>query len=163
MAKKRKDGQKRKLQETAYANTDLKIMADEAPSALKAAFDRHGYCDLWERQSEEGQWEGTFETAKQYNKPDPNLADFLTVIETLEAAELSQWEACTLREFDIGYHAGLEPFSFSQSLSEETIRGLASVGASLRITVYAPEKPKLSQRKPSQKTKKLSAGKRRKR
>ncbi len=145
MTKKQNPKPKKKPEQTGYANTDLMIAADAIPTALKSAFERHEYYDLWERESEEGRWEGSFETARQHKKPNPNIADFLSVIETFDAAELSQWQACTEREFDLGYHAGMEPFSFSQPLSEETIRRIAAAGAALRITIYAPEKPKRSQ------------------
>lgn len=134
------DEQERGPERTHYANTDLELTADCEPSALKVAFDQHGFCDLWERTLVDSHWEGCFETGESYYEPDGNIVGFLSVIEALEAEALREWQACTRRAFDIGYHVGYEPFDFSQALSAETIRRIANVGASLRITVYAPDK-----------------------
>ncbi len=135
------DEQERGPERTHYANTDLELTADCEPLALKAAFDQHDFCDLWELTSEDSPWEGCFETGESYYEPDGNIAGFLAAIESLEGEALREWQTCTRRAFDIGYHVGYEPFDFSQALSAETIRRIANVGASLRITIYAPDKP----------------------
>ena len=41
-----------------------------------------------------------------------------------------------LREFNIGYDCGEEPWAFNQGLSAETLRRVAAVKASLRWTLY---------------------------
>ena len=132
--------QEREPEPTHYANTDLKIDADSKPHALQTVFDRHGFFDMWERPDEANSWQGCFETGEQYHEPDANIARFLSVIESLEEHARLEWQACTRREFDIGYSTRYEPFDFHQDLSADTLSRIAKLGASLRITIYAPDK-----------------------
>jgi len=124
---------------THYANTDLEIDSKEEPFALKAVFQRHEFFAMTEQTLEDGSWLGRYETGEQYREPDANLAGFLGIVEDLEDVALDEWRKCTRREFDIGYMAGYEPFSFSQVLTVETLSRIVKAGAVLRLTIYAAD------------------------
>ena len=61
------------------------------------------------------------------------------VIESIHESVRSIWRSCSLREFNIGYVSGSEPWAFNNGISSHTLGRMAAVGASLRITLYPPE------------------------
>ncbi len=84
----------------------------------------------------DGLWYATLETVESFNEPEPNIAAMLAVVETFDNSLRSAWDGCSLREFNIGYDCGQEPWAFNQSLSAELLSRIAAVGASLRSTLY---------------------------
>jgi hypothetical protein len=81
-------------------------------------------------------WYATFETREQHSEPEPNIAEMLTVVESLNPALQSVWSGCSRREFNIGYDCGQEPWAFNQGLSAQLLVRIAAAGASLRGTLY---------------------------
>ncbi len=90
---------------------------------------------------EGGPVSATFETENQHAEPEPNIAAMLDAIESLGPAFSSIWSSCSLREFNIGYDCGLEPWAFNQGLSAGLLERMAAAGACLRLTLY-PERRK---------------------
>jgi hypothetical protein len=62
----------------------------------------------------------------------------LDAIEGLRRPARSIWARCTLREFNIGYDCGDEPWAYNDGLAHETLSRIARAGASMRITLYPP-------------------------
>ena len=124
-----------------YLNTDLDLRStvDLGPLVfdLKAAR-KVGY--LPTRGNGGGWWASL--SMEKLDEPEKNIANMLSVIESLPAESRNIWDACFLREFNIGYVCKGEPWSFSQGLSAALIGRIAAVGASLRITLY-PEPDEL--------------------
>jgi hypothetical protein len=119
-----------------YRNTDLDLVAAVNLNSLTQIFESQGMLLLHIMQNEAGQWSATFETDKQYDDPEANIAAMLSIIESLDEVEQNIWENLILREFNIGYDCGIEPRNFNQDLSNELLHRVALIGASLRITLY---------------------------
>jgi hypothetical protein len=122
-----------------YLNTDLDLasMIDLAP--LVSAFEAHGFCTLRLSRGDDGLWRATFEIERQYDAPEATIDDMLTVVEGLQTPLLTDWQTCTVRECNIGYACGAEPWAFTHSLSTALLSRLAAVRAALRITLYPSE------------------------
>ena len=121
---------------TCYRNTDLDLISTDDLTALVGAFDANGVSPLHVTHGDDGRWYATFETTLQHTEPEPNIAAMLDVIESLSETLRPTWDRCTLREFDIGYDCGAEPWGFNQGLSVTLLNRLVQAGASLRITLY---------------------------
>ena len=123
---------------THYINTDLKLSAPTELAPMTTALEARGYFTLYDREVD-SHWESCCETGEQYDDPEPNIAAMLSVIEALDGPAKEVWQTCSIREFDIGYEGGYEPFSLKQGLSNEVLRRVVESGASLMITVYRAE------------------------
>lgn len=123
-----------------YLNTDLDVVAPRSLEPLISHFERSHIFPLLPTKGDDGRWYITFETEPDYEEPDPNIAFMLNAIETAGGEARACWEACTKREFDVGYDCGDEPWSFNQGISNETLRRMAACGATFRLTLY-PHRP----------------------
>ncbi len=121
---------------TSYLNTDLVLTSPDDLTALADALAAHGVSPLHVTHGDNGRWYATFETNTSHTEPEPNIAAMLDAIESLIEPLRSTWDRCTLREFNIGYECGAEPWGFNQGLSVQLINRLVKAGASLRITLY---------------------------
>ncbi len=131
-----------------YLNTDLDLTSPDDLTALAAFFEARGMWPLHCDHGGDGLWYATFEVndpspcgADPSHVPENTIAAMLSVVESLPEPLKRIWEACTRRQFDIGYDCGSKPWAFNQGLSGELLGRIAAVGASLRITLYPPEKP----------------------
>lgn len=124
-----------------YLNTDLVLTAPQCLTGLAESLSLHGLWTLAVVQGEDGLWHASFETDTQFSEPEPNIAAMLTAIEQLDNAEKEIWADCYLREFNMGYDCGAEPWAFNQGLSNLLLARLAAAGASLRWTLY-PDRSK---------------------
>ena len=123
-----------------YLNTDLDLMSSHELTSLHAALEKRGLNSLHRAQAGDGLWRASFETEKQFSEPDANIVDICKILEGLDGPVADDFGTCTLREFNIGYECGHEPHAFSHGLSLATLRRMVGVGATLRITIYRPEK-----------------------
>lgn len=121
-----------------YLNTDLDLISPQDLTPLVAAFKTAGvyalHCDY---EATDSNWHATFESETSMSEePERDLAILLAAIESLSPPLRDQWLACTLKELNIGYDCGDEPWAFNNALSAQTLQRLANAGASLRITLY---------------------------
>ena len=120
-----------------YLNSDLDLVATVPLADLAAELESRGDFPFHVEQMDDGLWYSTFETAKyDHTEPDANVAEMLSAIEALPPAAMETWNACTKREFNVGYECGDEPWAFNQGLSNETLRRMAKCGATFRLTLY---------------------------
>ena len=129
-----------------YLNTDLELVCADELTEFAAAFKASGARPLHVTKGDDGTWYATIETHEQHAEPDPNIAQLLTIIESLAEPLLNLWMHCTLREFNIGYDCGAEPWAVNQALSSDVLGRIASVGATLRITLYPDRDEVVSQK-----------------
>ena len=122
-----------------YLNTDLELEASYDLTPLAVAFAAQGIFSLNVTQVDQGQWHARFETDRDHDEPETNIAFMIAAIESLPEPLQKMWSGCTMREFDIGYDCGDEPCAFDQGLSCHLLERIAKVGASLRITLYPPD------------------------
>jgi hypothetical protein len=119
-----------------YLNTDLDLVAQRDLTPLAAALEAQGVPPLYVTHGEDGRWYATFETADQYGAPEESMSKMLDAVESLSGEAHTLWSECSLREFNIGYDCGDEPWAFNNGLTNATLRRTATIGASLRITIY---------------------------
>lgn len=81
--------------------------------------------------------------------PEGAVSRFCDLIEKLSATSKSIWKNCKKREFDIGFTAGLEPWPFVACLSTSTLNRVASLNATLAITIYPYRPASPSKRSPA--------------
>lgn len=122
-----------------YLNTDLDVWSDRDLRPMEKALTSRGLFSLRPVEPGEGQWFAVFETDATHPAPDENLAEMLSAVESLTDRAAAVWAGCSLREFNIGYQCGDEPWAFNHGLSNDVLRRLAAAGATLRITLYPPE------------------------
>ena len=125
-----------------YLNTDLDLASAADLTLLTEAFVLAGFIVLNSTQSDEGIWYATFETGMSFDDPDCSISAFLDFLDSLKVELQALWMQCTLREFNIGFDCGREPWAFNQGLSSKVLGRMGSYGASLRITLY-PERSEL--------------------
>jgi len=123
-----------------YINTDSDLVATGDLTSLAVALSSKGLFQLHVSQHDDGLWYATFETGEQFDEPEQNIAAFLRVIETLDAASRSVWSACAMRAFNIGYETGDEPMGFQSRLATATLARAVAVGASIHITLYPADR-----------------------
>ncbi len=119
-----------------YLNTDLDLVSEQDLRPLTEAFKASGLSPLHVAAADDGRWFATLETDQQFSEPEQTVAVMLTVIEQLVPALRHCWDRCELREFNIGYDCGNEPWAFNQGLSNSLLGRIAAAGATLRITIY---------------------------
>jgi hypothetical protein len=124
-----------------YLNTDLDLTSTDELTALTSAFETGGCFSLHVTRGDDGAWYATFETDEQHAEPEPNIATMLAVVESMPGPLRAIWDACTRREFNIGYDCGAEPWAFNQGLSAALLGRMAAAGASLRVTIYPDREP----------------------
>lgn len=120
-----------------YLNTDLDIEVSSGLPMLSAALLACG--KLYEVASFEGDGapsRASFECSGHARTPEAAIAEMLGVIEQLDGAAGAVWQACSLKEFNIGYACGEEPSAFSQRLSPALLQRIAAVAASVSVTIY---------------------------
>jgi hypothetical protein len=125
--------------ETHYLNTDLDLVAGQSLQALADALETRGVFPLHVHLRDDQQWYSTLETVEQFTQPEPNIVALLTAIEALDPQSRIQWDACVIREFNIGYDCGDEPRAFNHGLTASTLARMAALAISLRITLYPAE------------------------
>jgi hypothetical protein len=124
-----------------YLNSDLDLKSAIDLTALTTALEAGGANVLHVSKGDHGLWYATIEDSEAETEvPERNIAALLSIIESLDEALISIWSSCSLREFNIGYDCGDEPWSFNQGLSNELLGRIVSAGASLRWTLY-PDRP----------------------
>ncbi len=135
----------------SYLNTDLDLISCKDLTPLSEVFESRGVFPLHVTRGEDGCWYATFETLDQHTEPEPNIAAMVAVAESLRKQHRTAWRGCALREFNIGYDCGAEPWAFNQGLSCDLLRRVAALGASPRWTLY-PEREEAAP-KPARKRK----------
>ena len=123
-----------------YINTDLDLVSAQDLGPLAAALDARGLMVLHVDRREDGLWYATFETDESHGEPEPNFLSFLDAIASLDDGIAPAWHACQIRELNIGYECGTEPWAFNQAISAKTLERVAAADIALRITLY-PEDP----------------------
>lgn len=111
-------------------------MSSQDLADLAVALEARGVFPLHVTYDGEGFWRATFETADQHAEPGPNIAVLVAAVESLGEAERAVWSSCSRCEFNIGCECEAEATVLNHSLSPGLLARVASVGASLGITVY---------------------------
>lgn len=119
-----------------HLNTDLVMKSDGDLTTLAAAFTAHGLWECYLTRGDDGRWYASFEAGEQHREPETLIALLLDAVESLPPPLRTVWDGCFLRELDMGYDCGEEPWGFNQGLSAGLLRRIAAAAASLRVTLY---------------------------
>ncbi len=130
-----------------YLNTDLDLTSADDLTALARSFRRRGIFTLHTARAEDGLWYATFEVLDQHAEPEHAIAAMLAVVEGLSKRLRLAWDGCSLREFNVGYDCGLEPWAFNQGLTAGLLGRMAAAGTSLRVTLYPDREPRKGRRR----------------
>lgn len=122
--------------EIQYLNTDLDLICPRSPGPLIAHLESAGLFALAEPRAVAAGWLTTLETEASFREPNPNLLEFLAAIDSMPAEARESWDACSLREFNLGYECGLSPWAFSHGIASETLGRISASAATLRLTLY---------------------------
>jgi hypothetical protein len=124
-----------------YLNTDLELISTDNLWPLAMALEAAGVFPMHVTRGADGMWYAMFETQGERTEPEPCIAAMLSAIESLPPEHRATWDHCTLRELNIGYDCGDEPWAFNQGLSVALLARMSAVGASLRLTLYPDREP----------------------
>lgn len=119
-----------------YLNTDLDLASPHDLSALTAHLDRAGLTVLDSQRRDDGLWHAIVETLEPFDEPEDSIAALLDVIESLPQPRRADWDACTLRDFNLGFDCGDGPWEYNKGLATDLLRRIVSVGGSVRVTIY---------------------------
>ena len=119
---------------THFITIDLDLESQDDPAVLIEAL-RNQVCVL--RKDVEGAIHRTSFELTVSGSADALLQDFIALIRALPPPARTLWDGCTARVFDLGFQAGSEPYSITETISAEVVAALAELGASLAVTIYA--------------------------
>jgi hypothetical protein len=129
-------------QHIRYLNTDLDLVSDQDLTDLTAALKSRGVDALHVTRGDDGKWYATLEVDRTPSEePEPDIIAILDAVEALGKKLRSVWTKCSLRELNIGYDCGSEPWAFNHGISAKTLGRIAALNAPLRFTLYPPAKP----------------------
>lgn len=125
-----------------YLNTDLDLISSSDLTELAAAFESATMCVGHVTPGDNGLWYAMFEAWDEVNEPERHISIMLSVVESLAPELRHVWDSCSLREFNLGYDCGDEPWAFNQGMSAALIGRMAAVNASFRLTLYPDRETK---------------------
>ena len=137
------------LRRINYINTDLDLVAPFDLEPLAQALSTRGASPLHVLLRDDGAWFSSLETDESFYSVEPNAAALLAAIERLDSESRRLWAPCALRELNIGYECGDEPYPFTNELKAATLARIAALDISVRITLYPAEAPKTQPLEPS--------------
>ena len=126
---------------TSYLNTDLDLWSREDLRPLTRALDRTRLVfAIHVGKERNGEWRAILETFRcNFRAPGGAIAEILDAIECLKPAARERWSRCCRRDLNIGYECGGTPRRLEHGLPPRTLKRMASLGLSLRVTLYSHE------------------------
>lgn len=119
-----------------YLNTDLDLESASDLTELVNALEAQGMFTLHLTHAENGKWSARLETGESFAEPGESIAAMLGALDSLPQAYRQVWENCELKEFNIGYDCGDEPWAYNQGLTSELLRQMTEHNMTLRWTLY---------------------------
>ncbi|MFO1023351.1 MAG: hypothetical protein U0903_22065 [Planctomycetales bacterium] len=123
------------MQPIHYCNTDLCLESAHDLTALASWCEQKGLIVLRVDQ-EQGHWTAWFEADVDADEPAGHITALLEAIEAFPEVHRETWDGCKTREFDMGFDCGDRPWAFHQEISAGLVNRIASMNASLRVTLY---------------------------
>jgi hypothetical protein len=124
---------------THYINVDLDIQSATALDGLVRAMGDD--VSVLYVGGASRQFEAHLELTSLYasTTADRAIVRFIKLIERLPHRDRKTWDRARSREFNIGIQAGLQPHGFELRVQPRTIEAIATIKATLVVTVYAPD------------------------
>ena len=125
-----------------YLNTDLDLVSADDLTELAGVFEAAEGHMGHVTHGENGLWYAMFEVWSELNEPERHISLMLLVVESLAPELRRVWDNCSLKEFNLGYDCGDEPWAFNQGLSAALTGRMAAAQASFRLTLYPDRETK---------------------
>jgi hypothetical protein len=144
---------------TEFANVDIDLKSIRDPEPFLGAL---GSRVLWQRLGKVGRahWVRLM-LSRQPTSPADAILSFAKLVTKLPPAARAVWDTAVRREFDIGIETGVEPNVAEWVLEPKVMKAATELGAQLRITVYAPNLPIVTQAATKRQSRVRSRSKRR--
>ena len=124
------------MNQSHYLNTDLELESHEGLSPIVEYFNEE--VSVLYHGEAMGHRRATFEVAGFVNDADAAINHFCMLAECLPEQEQGIWGRCSKKIFDIGYESGSDPGAFRSEIRPGTVMRVATLGASIVITIYSP-------------------------
>ncbi len=126
-----------------YLTTDLNLYASFDLTPLTQAFEKVGLsCVSDSVLRPDGRWRAAISCHVYNPTPDRAAKFFLKYIRRLDDEGRRLWQACSLREFDLGFEFEEGNFSDEFQIGTDLLQQMIEEGVSVQITIYQPRKKK---------------------
>jgi len=115
-----------------FITVDLDVVCFEDMSPLIAALEPHAYA----LERPPGITSFELNQPESWGTPEPHILEFVRAVNALPPPVRALWDRAQTRVFDIGILNGGRPVQEAHSLSPETLRAAADVGAAIALTIY---------------------------
>lgn len=122
---------------THYLNTDLDLWSREDLRPLTRALLRAGMFSLHVGMEERHEWRAPLEVNQDLRTPQATMSAMLNAIESLKPAARARWNRCRRRDLNIGYECGDSPHRIEHGVPRRMLERIATLGLSLRVTLYS--------------------------
>jgi len=122
---------------TTFLNVDLDIRSRQDLDPLIAALGRR---ILVLHAARHGRtYTAHLELARSPKSSDAAIRAFAGLIRALPKGARRLWDTATVRDFNIGVQAAMQPHAYEIALAHETIEAVSALRARIVLTVYAAE------------------------
>ncbi|MBA4015696.1 MAG: hypothetical protein C0483_00765 [Pirellula sp.] len=129
--------------ETEYANTDLDLKSATAFDALNRELQQSCSVVHYTR-GDDGCWHSIVESSESAEEQDrhatKDIVAMLNAVQRLSPIARAEFDACSLREFNIGLNCW-DTWSYVHALPTEVVRAVADAGCSIAVTLYPMRNP----------------------
>lgn len=122
----------------AYINTDLDLVSAHDLTELGATLTEMGWIELHLGKIGE-EWRASFEISCRETTPEATISAMLDAIERLDAGHKAAFDACRVRDFNIGFASGEAPRCREYVLGGAVLARVARAGARVGMTLYASD------------------------
>ena len=134
--------QHEEIEGTHYVNVDLEIGSSRKLDVLAAELDKKLFCLYRGRYGGLNRANYEITSMRAQRTPTGTILALVRVLKKLSPAAQRAWRGARVRDFNIGFRAGLEPSSFEAAIDPEAVKEVAALGGRIVVTVYAPQPPK---------------------
>lgn len=117
-----------------FLNVDLDIQSKQDISLILNELGTNIF--VLHRGQQENYYFACLEIDRDAPNADMTINIFCDLIENFSEETSKIWNSCYYKVFDLGYESGIQPNYFTSNISSTTIKRIASIGASLNITIY---------------------------
>ena len=82
-------------------------------------------------------YRAVFEADIEARHADAAILALCQLVDALDGEAKRRWQACSRREFDIGFESSIGSTSLESPIEPETVTRVASLDAAIRITIHA--------------------------
>ena len=117
-----------------FLNVDLDIESQQDISLIMKEL-KENVCIL-HHEKQQDYYFARLEIDRDVANVDRTINYFCDLIDNFSEEARKTWDSCCTRIFDIGYESGIKPNYFTSKINYTTIQRLASIDASINVTIY---------------------------